>query len=414
MFLSAGRGGNQRASPLDIESDLFRHGTIDGDVQFDGGAGKLDYGIATKMLLWNSGDMKNNKEVHSIPVHGEMDKDFNMDNRITTEQNKYVNYLIIAIVLGAVAGFSLFGHGPDYEGYRLLYEMNFDLQDYYINPLLILGREPGYTLVTMFLHNIIKMPFEVFYWGFVFLCVAVKMVGIYKLSNAKLYSVWIYFSFFYIMHEMITIRAGAAAGIFLLSIPFLVNKKRAIYLCMIFLAMLIHYSACILLPLVFLSNDNEYPQWYLVMLVSSFLGALFGFSLDGILYVIPINILSVKMDVYRSLLEESPTSLNLFSRFSLPNLLLCIILLINFNKLKNYSPNASIIIRIFAISQIMFYGFNGLPVFSTRVSELMGIVGIIAWPLLLYFLKTRRQQLIVFSMVGLLFISLALRVLLVS
>jgi hypothetical protein len=323
-------------------------------------------------------------------------------------------YIALTLVLILIAGLRTGGQGSDYASYQTLYIQNLTPDEYLANPIVLFFKDPGYFFLTSLLHYALGVSFEIFIFVFACVFVSLKMRAIARLSNAPMYSLVIYVSFFFIMQEMVTMRAGAAAAFFLSGIPALVNRRYLTYIVIIILAMCFHYSAIILLPLVFLSNKNEHPMYYLTFLLAAVIGASLGITIDSILLFLPKNPFSASLAY--SLFETQSMSfvLNIFTRLSVPNLALCIVLLINFNKLKNANYYASYIIRIFVLSQILFYCLSGFPVLAIRLSELMGIVGILAWPLLLYLIRSSWLRVTIFACVSVIFLTLGLRELIVA
>ena len=168
-------------------------------------------------------------------------------------------YFFLSLLLIFAAGFRVLGQGPDYESYEYFYNQAFSFLTYIKNPSLLFAKDPAYFILNSIFSNF-GIPFETFLFLFAVFFVSLKMRAIAKLSNAPIYSAVIYFSYLYWMQDIITIRAGAADAIFLMSIPFLVEKKHVPYLLMNLLAASFHYSAVVYLLLIFLNEKNERPK----------------------------------------------------------------------------------------------------------------------------------------------------------
>ncbi|MEI7817008.1 MAG: EpsG family protein [Desulfuromonadales bacterium] len=289
-------------------------------------------------------------------------------------------FLLIATVLVLVAGLRTGAGNPDFKTYKLWYSENLLFQEYLANPILIFQKDPGYFFISSIFYNL-RFSFETFFLIFSGIFVLLKMRGIALLSNSPLISALVYASSYFLLQEMVQVRAGAATCIFLFSIPYLVERKIVAYLFLVMLATCFHYSSFILAFLVFLRKGNECPRWYLSVLIVCVLGAASGVTLDSVLFQIPWLNVDPRFALYVNENEIDFLAMTLFNRVSILNLFLCLILLINFEKIKTITPYASYIIRIFAIAHITYFALSGFPVFAFRLSELMGIVGIIAWPL---------------------------------
>ncbi|WP_256742632.1 EpsG family protein, partial [Cronobacter sakazakii] len=63
--------------------------------------------------------------------------------------------------------------------------------------------------------------------------IGIKLHAIKKISSSPILSLIIYIAFYYILHDMTQIRAGVAAGLFLLAIRELASGKNIKAACLI-------------------------------------------------------------------------------------------------------------------------------------------------------------------------------------
>jgi hypothetical protein len=321
----------------------------------------------------------------------------------------FLFFVFLVLLLALFAGLRSGDWVTDLYGYRAWYAENYRIQELLAKPALAFQRDPAYFFLTSFFLSI-KVPFELFLFGYALVCVSLKVKGIVKMSNAPYWSLLLYGSTFYMLHELVQIRAGAASALFLLGIPFLVQGRRTAYVLLILLASCFHYSALTLLPLAFLQNQEEKPRWYLIILLLSLIGAASGVTLSFLIQHLPGADADARMAIYLLEAENNFTAVHIFNRVSIPNFLLAVALLLNFKELKNRTPYASHIIRIFTLSQIIFYIFSGFAIFAFRLSELMGVVSIIAWPLAGYLIRRPWLRTLLFTAVILNFLSATVQI----
>ena len=315
--------------------------------------------------------------------------------------------LVLALVVG-VAWRPIAGN-PDYGQYRDWYEQGTSLGEYLRSPWLILERDPGYFAVTSLLRHV-GVPFAAFAALFSGLWAAVKGIQIFRLSNAPFVSLFFYACFFYPLQEWVQMRAGAATALFLVALPLLVEGRRLAYVAIILAASTLQLSALIVLPLVFLGNEGVRPRWYLGALLASAAFAASGIRLDFVVYFLADLALDPRIAEHAADIATNMPTGTAFNRVSLPELLLAVVLLLEFEKVRTITPYASHVVRIFAYAQILFFVFvTGVPVFGFRLTQLVGIVGVLAWALLWALLHGDRLKLAVMGMAGILYLTASAR-----
>jgi hypothetical protein len=284
-------------------------------------------------------------------------------------------------------------------GTGLRYAEGVSVGEYLKAPDEILQKDPGYFLLTS-LFNHLGIPFGVFAFLFSAFWVGAKAFQMFRLSNAPLLSIVIYACTFYPLQELIQIRAGAASGMLLLGLPSLVHGRRLAFVGMLLAAISFHYSAIALLPLAFMRAEAERPRVYLAVLLASAALAASGLRLDFHIQYLESMDIGGRIALYALDPGGELAAPTAFNRVSIPNLLLAVVLLLKFDRVKQITPYASHVVRIFAVSQIVYLLLvQGLPAFAFRLSELFGIVGVLAWPLLLGLVRDEKFQLATFALV---------------
>ena len=175
---------------------------------------------------------------------------------------------------------------------------------------------------------------------------------------------------------MTTIRAGVAAGIFLLAIPDLLNNNNKTFFLKFLISFLFHYSSILFLPIWFIVKRNISIKYYVFALIASFLIFLLKFNL---LAVLNLDFFP-KMEVYLS--GEDEVAINPFNFKILISLLFLGLFWLGHRKLKDNAMYL-LLLKIHLISLILFYLLAPAGMaFALRSFELLSIVQILLFPYL--------------------------------
>jgi hypothetical protein len=306
-------------------------------------------------------------------------------------------YWTIALFLILIAGLRPIGLDKDSISYAKIIQSSIDvnLQD----------KEPAFWIIKHFNDIFFSGDVHTFFLIFATLGISIKFLAIKKISKMPLLSVIVYLSIYFILHEMTQIRAGVAAGFFLLSIPDIYDRNFRKFIIKALLAISFHYSAIVMLPLYFL-NPKRLNIIFLLLPTIGFILAIFNLSQFFLLNFINIlpNFLAYKIQIYLELLklgEHSEISIiNIYYCFLLFSIYIFYFLLIK-NKIKIKSNYDIIFIKILSISLFTFYFFSNVPVFAYRISEFLNVVVIVFFAnLILYF---NQKNLVFYIMILFLF-----------
>lgn len=208
--------------------------------------------------------------------------------------------------------------------------------------------------------------------------VLLQVYAIRKLANDRLLALLVLTCHYFIFQDMTQIRVAVSASIFLCAIYWLSQGKRWIYLLLISVAILFHYSAAMLLPLVFFSNKDLTKRkrmilaaWIPVMYVAYFMG------LDLIVSM-PIPYIQNKMAAYEQLKETGllGDEINPFNTLFMLRMSIFYYILLNYEYFKRFTSYLPILLKVYCCSFCAFVGFSSLPIFAGRACELFGIVEI--------------------------------------
>lgn len=295
-------------------------------------------------------------------------------------KNIVVTILIIALALFAGSRTEI---APDFKMYKNFFRFSEDsYKDFVENNVTL---EPIIYIIPNFLKLFFGSKTDIIngsFLCFAFLGVATKLIALKKYANNFFLGFIIYFTYLYLMMEMITIRAGIAGGVFLLSLPYLYKgmyKKSFLMMC---LAMLFHTSSVIFFVIFFLMRLNINIKYYYYSLLLSF-----------ILIATKVNLLTLllldrvfpKVKAYLDLMEKTKEEdVNIFSFRILIALFMTVFLGFYYDKLKKIE-GFEVLFRIHIISLFLFFSFSvTASVFSIRTFELLSVVQLLLFPMLTY------------------------------
>ncbi|MBR4849069.1 MAG: EpsG family protein [Bacteroidaceae bacterium] len=225
---------------------------------------------------------------------------------------------------------------------------------------------------------------------YAFLAVPLKIYAIKRLSPYWYLSILLWFTHLFIIQEMTQIRVAVASGIFLFALPYLGDgKKLKFTLCMV-AAILFHYSALALLPLVIFGNKELSRLFRCVLIVVPIIIYAFPFAGMDLLKLIPIPFIQQKLQMYEELMVYEGgvwADINIYNAMALVRLFAYYVLIWKYDYLKDKYPYMPILLKVFCYSICMYVGLSFLPPIAMRIEELIAIIDCIMFPLLAVLLR---------------------------
>lgn len=243
--------------------------------------------------------------------------------------------------------------------------------------------------ITFVLLSLISYTPLMLFLVYAILGVSLKLIALRQLTELTLLSLLLYVSYYFMLHEVIQIRAGIASAFLLLAIRPIYERNGKLFLLFVLLAYLFHRSSIIILPLWFL-RDKPY-KWILALAVP--MAYLIHFSGLNLISVIPIPSIEQKFEAYQMLQKyggEEWGDVNVFNLVYLSKIVIFYILLLKYDVVEQANRYTPILMQIYAISLFCLPALAVIPVMAFRVSELLGIVDIILIPLLAHVFKERQ------------------------
>ncbi|WP_419870115.1 EpsG family protein [Chryseobacterium sp. CT-SW4] len=298
--------------------------------------------------------------------------------------------IILAIVLSVFAG-TRFGIDSDY--YMYLKTMR------YIEPTAsdFAGRDVSLEWCMFVIPHFFKIFFndnievaKASFLLFAVLGVCFKITAIVKYSEFIFLSVLLYIGNLYLMHEMTTIRAGVAAGIFLLSIKNIENREYIPFFIKFLLCFFFHSSSIVFFIPWLLFTLKVNIKYYYVLVIISF-----------ILVVLNINLLTVLMldkifprvklyiEVMEWLKEDQVNIFNFRMLFALLVLGLFALFYVKLKDIKYFDLLFKT--HMISVSLFLILSVSGAQVFSIRTFEMYSVIQILLYPMIVHIFSAKTK-----------------------
>lgn len=293
------------------------------------------------------------------------------------------NLLFVSFVLVAICTFRPIGM-KDAQNY---------INDYLLEDFDSFS-EVGYQLLADTCRLIIRDYHFLFFTVAVF-SIFIKLKAVNCISLSVYGSLCVYISNFFIIHEMIQIRAAIASGLVLWAIKYAVERKGLKFMCICALALTFHQTALIFLPLWYIVKVRANRYVLLSVIPLCYLLYFAGFSLGHLAANIPNEDLQHLWKAYELEMEKGiGTEINLFNILMLIRIAICSFLIFNIDLVRNKFPDAESWIAVYISSLMIFILMSDVPVMAFRLSEMFQIVEIIIFPLLIYTFRPKMLAMI--------------------
>lgn len=247
---------------------------------------------------------------------------------------------------------------------------------------------------------------------FAFASVILKIFVIDRFAINPYLVILLYFSHYFIIHEMTQIRIGLASSIFLLSLVFYFQNNYKAYIIMILLAAMFHYSALGYLILLLLNKTTFNRYIYSVLLLLSFIFAFVKlplFNLVGSIFSAVDS--SGKLGTYSTIIEYNlADDIKVFNIINLLKIFCSVYLMFLVPKYDLLKDKRLIFfLKCNIISVFVLSLFSGVPLVAFRISELYGVVSMFIFAYMAKYLPFSKYNIwFVVFIAGLLFYLSAL------
>lgn len=292
------------------------------------------------------------------------------------ERDKLLIYGVFGIALILIAGMRGVGSVPDSDAYEFLYYNDTD-------SVKMMLYEPSFNFIIDILQSF-SLGVNALFFTYAIISVPIHLSLFWKVSKLPLLTLTIYISYYFMMHELVQIRAGAAAGFFLWAVYFYVEKKKLLTLLMILLATLFHYSASA--GLVIFLFSNHLPKWQRMALYALVpIGLVAYFSHFELISIIPEELGGTKIEGYRELEEKGDSDLQEGWRLE-RNLLIWMNLVVYYaciyfhDYIVKHFKYVTIAIKIQAVGFFfLFFTYGISKVIGNRMNDFFSVASILLW-----------------------------------
>ena len=281
-------------------------------------------------------------------------------------------FVFLGLILVFIAGLRKEGVDRDYSNYKDVFDGN----------TLDVFAEPTFLFISWFVKSYFYNNVIYLFLIYAFLGVFTKFLAIKQLTEFWFFSILLYISYSYSLHELTQIRVGVAVGMLLLAIKPLYDRNLIKFIVLGFLAVLFHYSIFFIFFLWFMSATKINVKYYFCLVIGSCLvGLLFKNYFSSIFEIFAFGPLESKVLSYQF---ENNTVLNVFNVWQLLRFGLILLFLYKIDLLQKNNCYSVLLVKIYILSSCTFFLFSFNPTFAGRISDMLGIVDIILIPFLIY------------------------------
>jgi len=212
--------------------------------------------------------------------------------------------------------------------------------------------------------------------------VSTKIIAIEKYSKFFLLSILLYISNLFLMMEMTTIRAGVAAGVFLLAIDDLERKDNKNFIIKLLICFFFHSSSVLFVIPWLLLKVKLNIKFYYIAIIFSFVMAV---AKINVLKLFFLDRLFPRIEIYFKMMEwQKNEGTNMFNFRILFALFMVFVFMFFYKKLRDIKYfDVLFKIHIFSICIFLLLSSTA-EAFSLRSFELLSVVQILLYPMIIH------------------------------
>jgi hypothetical protein len=299
--------------------------------------------------------------------------------------------VIISIVLILMAGFRSPEVARDYESYLYNFEIVKEIDDWIFLTIM----EPAFIaivyVICLFSDENYGFYIMLFFATF---AVLLKVKSIDKLAFNPYLVLLLYYSHYFVLHEMTQIRIGLASAIFLASIPYYLKNNYKVFVPLVLIAALFHYSSIYFLLILFFDKKSFSTILYTIVIGLSLALGIVRLPLTALLSRFDASDVSVKLNTYVELGQAGLLqNVNVFNIVTVLNLLCCLYMIFIVPRDILLSDKKLLLFLKCNILSIFFLCLlSGVPTIAFRFMELFGIVSMFLFAYLVKFLPFKKAN----------------------
>lgn len=309
----------------------------------------------------------------------------------------------IAVLLALMAGFQDISVSKDHSNYQNIFDSIYEItgNSYYY----LITFEPGFVAIVVGFRKLFELNYGIAIMLFYALVsLTLKIFTINRLSINPYLTILLYFSYFFLLHEMTQIRIALASGIFLISLISFLNERRRTFVCLILLASCFHYSAIFYLILLFFNTTTLNRNLYISVIVVSLILGLIKLPILNTLGDLDVSDLSGKINNYIEISKDGSIAVNVFNSLNILNILCCLYFLFFVKNQELVKDNRLVFFLKCNILSIFLFSFlAGAPAFSLRFNQLFSIAQIFLFTYLVKYLPAKKLNVFILVIIAAVF-----------
>lgn len=250
--------------------------------------------------------------------------------------------------------------------------------------------EIGYTIIRDAV-KAIGANYRVLFFAVALVSIFIKLNAIVRISPYVYGSLLVYLSYFFILHDMIQMRAGLAVGFLFFAIKYISERNLTRFIIAATLASCCHLSSLVIFPLWFLPliRFNKLV-WVFLIPLCYFLVVVYGLTAGRIISYIPINqIQNLYIGYSHSLEQGNHDVINIFNMLLLGKVVVCTFLILYNDLIESRFSAFKPWLMIYTASLAIYIMFSDLPVVAIRISEFLQTVELIIIPMFVFVFSDR-------------------------
>ncbi len=303
-----------------------------------------------------------------------------------------VGYAIFMIILATTKSVE---HTADAKSYEQIFYGNDDI-------ITEIATEPSYIYLSRIVLSM-GGTIGVMFFIYATITIPAKLKALNALTPYIFTALMVYIPVYFELHDMVQIRAAAAATFLLTALIPLSRNQYWYTAALMIVATLFHYSSLIFLPFLFLRNIKLNPAWRTVL--ACLVLACFVMYLSGrdLFQLIPSSFVSGKIDVYQKTSEQGLWEMAILYKnaYYMVKFAFLFVCLYFYDYITERNHIAPLIINIFAASILTPMLLSSVPIIASRASDLYGIVDGVAFTFVLYLVSPKYIARICVASVGL-------------
>ncbi len=250
--------------------------------------------------------------------------------------------------------------------------------------------EPSFKIICLFANILSPGNPYIMFLMYAILGVTLKFYSFKKLAPFFFFSIVIYISNFYILHELIQIRVGVATAILMIALVPLYERKYMKFFLLVIIATFFHYSSLAALVLWFF-NPHTFSKgkWILLIIGGYVLYLGSGVILESLVGLLSGMPLLGKLVAYMDITRRNELALNPFGIYALTRLIICLFFISKYRVIAMYNKYYPFLLKVYVFGFFIYVAFASFPDIGYRISMLFMVTEIFLIPLAIFVTKKR-------------------------